>query len=157
MINDESITSLSLYVSPFDFAATELQWSKITGQIAGFKYREVGWDGEGARVPSSVLINSLINYLGWVKQNNAMAAPDRTVLSTDGSIIVEWQTTNTVYELEMSEPGVGEWMQSQDDEEPVCFSVTWFGDEGSLGAGKNIGTRLDATTSTLVMREYMYA
>lgn len=111
------------YWSEFDKAAENLRWIRTFNQISQYRYLPFNWDGEGETAPSQELVKSLLGYLQYLKGQGQLSAPDRTAVSGDGEIVVEWQFPDCVMELSARSPGVLEIMLSPDVGEPTFLEV----------------------------------
>lgn len=127
-----SMTSASPYMylfgapdeSTFDSVEYNEKWLSILSKLLRFKVVEPDWDREGAAPPSEELVDSLLRYLLSMRSQNTLA-PDRILLTNDGSIIVEWQGADYIYEIETSAPGFGELMYATDEGEPEFRDFRW--------------------------------
>ena len=111
------------YISDFEFATDDFKWTKIFEKIFSFEALEPNWDGEHAVSPSKDAIDSLVSYLKNLRMQKRMLAPNRALVTTDGSLIVEWQTSELILELEINAQGEGEYMMAIDGEEPIVSPV----------------------------------
>ncbi|TAJ91388.1 MAG: hypothetical protein EPO31_14360 [Gammaproteobacteria bacterium] len=110
--------------SAFDLVSNEQRWKIVFHNISNFRNIEENWDGEGADTPSEVLISSMVRYLSLLKYK-FMPPPDRTTISTDGAIIIEWQYPYYILELESGSPGRGEYMITNSDGSTSFHDVSW--------------------------------
>jgi hypothetical protein len=113
------------HLSRFELADQQNKWVEVYERLNGFIELGENWDGEGASAPSEELIGSVENYLMTIRREQQIPAPDRIVVTTDGDLIVEWQTPDYIFEFESSSPGNGDWMFTPVDGEPTFFSVNW--------------------------------
>lgn len=125
MIN-ECTTVPYVSLSDFDFADEQYKWLGIFSRLSNYKNMNQGWDGENAPAPSKEVIDSIIYYLKLLKSNSKFSAPDKALISPDGEVIIEWQSSQSIMELESSIPGYGEWMITPIEEgEPIFTQTKW--------------------------------
>jgi len=113
------------YSSEFDYADSELTWHRVLQQILRYQVLSPNWDGEESETPTGELIESLLEYLLFLKDEKNLPAPARTMVTEEGGIIVEWQDTHGVVELECEEPWVGELMFAPDDGDTTFLTIDW--------------------------------
>ncbi len=87
----------------FTHQTVDPEWDACIAQIQQFRSYEEDWDGEGAIPPGPELTDAAISLAQWL-QRNGENAPDRVVVSGDGTIYFEWYTPIGYYELEMVSP-----------------------------------------------------
>ena len=102
------------YISDFEFATDDFKWIKIFEKIFSFETLKPGWDGDHAIPPSKETIDSLVSYLKGLRAQRKFLPPSRALATTDGSLIVEWQTSELTFELEVNAQGEGELMMAME-------------------------------------------
>lgn len=113
------------YLSDFDFVTEEMKWKSVFEQIRSISFLEPNWDGEDSEAIDPALIESLTALLKRIKLNSLLQAPDRVLATQDGSLIVEWQFSNCILELESDTPGMGEFMLTPEDGETTFKELIW--------------------------------
>jgi hypothetical protein len=140
------------YYSEFDKATQQINWIEIFDQISRYKQLNNGWDGEGAFAPREDVIESLLSYLRYIKDNSQLSAPVRSVVTPGGGILVEWQFEDSILELETNECGVFEFMQSPDVGDPVFFEIDGYSLDYSGDQYMTIDTTWNDISSTYPVR-----
>ena len=86
---------------------SEAGWNPALDQILASYTLESGWDGEGAPAPSRPLLAAAMRLATDLRKLRC-PAPARAVVSLDGTIILEWQQSGDLVELELLAPGRAE-------------------------------------------------
>lgn len=79
------------------------EWKECIAEIKRFRSFEEDWDGEGSLPPGPELVDAAISLTQWLQRNNEIA-PDRVVVSVNGTIVFEWYEPDGYYELELVSP-----------------------------------------------------
>lgn len=79
------------------------EWDACIAQIKQFRSYEEDWDGEGSLPPGPELVDAAISHAQWLQCNNEIA-PDRVVVSVNGTIFFEWYELDGYYEHELVSP-----------------------------------------------------
>ena len=123
------MTGFDINELSFDYSRSNMteRWNDSIKQLLNLKYLS-RQDIDDTAPPKPGTVESLIEYLNKLRGfNTSMPAPTRIASTTQGEIIIEWQLDNGNIELEVDEPGEGEWMFVIGDTEPKLFPVHFFG------------------------------
>ncbi|RLA52193.1 MAG: hypothetical protein DRR42_08205 [Gammaproteobacteria bacterium] len=142
------LSGIHRYISEFDHIDVDLMWAKVLNQVVSFRHLRFNWDGEGSNAPSEELINSLLSYLQSLKKNQDLPPPARALATDEGGIVVEWQDSEGVVELETEEPGFGELMFAPNEGETEFKSLDWRPEDVWIGQQFSSGRAFSSTTST---------
>ena len=85
-------------------------WDAIIANVKDFSALQADWDGQGAKAPDPVLVESAILFAQLCRQGG-MAAPTVVVPGLDGCVIFDWQKADVYMEVEISKPRYGEFMK----------------------------------------------
>lgn len=99
-------------------------WSGIIAKIEDFSALEADWDGQGAKAPDPVLVESAILFAQLCRQGG-MAAPAVVVPGLDGCVIFDWQMADVYMEVEICKPRYGEFMKVIFDRPPEHKVITF--------------------------------
>lgn len=85
-------------------------WKIIYQTLARLMALETNWDGEGADAPNPLIVVSVNHLLAYLQKTAWNNPPSRVVPTSDGGVLIEWQSTGFYREVEVLEPFVGEVM-----------------------------------------------
>ena len=114
----EDVRSRLVPVSDRETGST---WDREFDNLLRIRQLPEDWDGQGARAPTTELVDSALVLAHHLRQSS-LPAPDRIVPAVAGTIVMEWQTKRgRCLELEVVEPYLAEWFDNGPFQEPVAF------------------------------------
>ncbi len=91
----------------FVWQTIESEWGARLAQLKEFRALEDNWDGDGAVAPGPDLTDGAICF-AQALQKQGNAPPDRVVAGVNGTISLEWYTSEGYYEVEVQSPTAAE-------------------------------------------------
>jgi len=88
-------------------------WDERTDDLLQIRMLEDDWDGLGAQAPDAALVDSAIDLLKMLRDEDNAYPPTRVVAGPTGTIVFEWQVEDTYLEAEIVRPFGAEWMLSK--------------------------------------------
>jgi hypothetical protein len=82
-------------------------WNAVINQIVDICQLDTGWDGDGAPAPAKPLLATTMRIATGLRHLNC-PAPSRAVATFDGTVILEWQDSGYLMELEVVSPSRAE-------------------------------------------------
>lgn len=82
-------------------------WSRRIEELLTIRSYEDDWDGQGAKSPSTKLVESAL-ILAETFRQGGVEAPSRIVLGVNGTVIFEWQAGEDYCEIEVTRPSHAE-------------------------------------------------
>lgn len=83
------------------------KWESAIDSIAKMQWLKRNWDGDGAKVPSELLVLSVVDYANYHKSKNS-PAPTRVSPIEDGGIALEWNVDGEFRHCEFMVPYIVE-------------------------------------------------
>ena len=102
----------------------ETMWAKVVNSLTSMYSLLDDWDGEGAESPNQLIIDSVFNLLGEIRDKN-IALPERIVPTQEGGVLLEWQRGGDYMELDVIEPNLADLMLVKNGQEPVQSEFRW--------------------------------
>ena len=84
-------------------SASPISWTAIIDDLLALRLLEDDWDGQGAKAPSTALVDSAI-VLSQLFRRQGCLAPSRVVAGVNGTVILEWQADESYFEIEVTTP-----------------------------------------------------
>jgi len=100
---------------------SDSRWTRAEERLLVLRRLEADWDGLGADAPNPELVDSAVQFLAAFRRENPGRPPDSVVAGPNGQIVFEWQLDGLLFEAEMEEPGIVEWLRK----EPGGPATTW--------------------------------
>jgi ribosomal protein L30/L7E len=89
-----------------------VKWEQVIDSLYKMFLLKNDWDGMGADAPYLDVIASAIELMERVRSRHGWPPPSRAVATSNGSVILEWQTPRKSLDIEIERPGHAEWMLS---------------------------------------------
>jgi hypothetical protein len=97
-------------------------WSQRLDDLLQIRLLEDDWDGQGAKAPSTELVDSAIG-LAEIFRQQGQDAPCRIVPGVNGTVLFEWQHGDMYEEIEVLRPFYAEGIRIVPGQEPVHWVV----------------------------------
>lgn len=97
-------------------------WSQRMNELLAIRALDEDWDGQGAKAPSTVLLDSAVQLAELLRQRG-IDPPCRIVPGVNGTVIFEWQQDATYREMEVIQPGRAEILEMSPGQPPKHWTV----------------------------------
>jgi hypothetical protein len=103
---------------------TELGWHAAEAELNSLLELQDDWDGEDSPAPSVSMVRSTGDLLKQLRKCR-WDAPVRLLPTSDGGVLIEWNSNGTYIEIEVTEPGEGEAMVVTPDLPAIHQQLAW--------------------------------
>ena len=94
------------------------EWVSSANRLNDFDRLVDDWDGLGATAPDQDVIESAKIFLSLKRKRDPESPPSRVLATPDGSVIFEWQSGSTIFEVEIDAPGHANCMLEEPGKSP---------------------------------------
>ena len=101
----------------------EVAWQDRIADVMTLHSYQSDWDGLGASAPNIELIIGTFKHLRGMR---GYRPPDSIGPTTNGGILIFWQSDDAYLEAEISTLGRTEWMEMKSDSEPRHWIELWL-------------------------------
>ncbi len=86
------------------------RWAQCVDDLLAVRRLKDDWDGLGAQAPAGDLVDSAIDLLQILMNQDELPPPTRIVATPTGTVLFEWQMDCVYLEGEITEPYHADWM-----------------------------------------------
>jgi hypothetical protein len=94
------------------------EWVSSANRLNDFDRLVDDWDGLGATAPHQDVIKSAKIFLSLKRKRDPESPPSRVLAAPDGSVVFEWQSGSTIFEVEIDAPGRANCMLEEPGKSP---------------------------------------
>lgn len=128
----DSLVESSILMSSWQSISAE-PWNEAERKLLTLRRLDDDWDDLGAIAPKPELVDSVLELVRELRVSNPDLPPDRVLAGPIGEIIIEWQTSEGILEIEIEQPGIAEVTVARSGA-PTSTTILFFGETEERGA-----------------------